>query len=81
LITAGRVRGAGALLGLDRRALAERFGLSLSTIQRMEAGDGVIRGNVDSPMKLRNLLAAYGIELISDSAPNVTGGRAVVFVP
>ena len=62
MITAGRVRAAGALLGLDQRALAERFGLSLSTIQRMEAGDGVIRGNVDSPMKLRNLLTASGID-------------------
>ena len=46
----------------------------------MEAGDGVIRGNVDSPMKLRNLLAAYGIELISDRAPYFTGGRGGFFV-
>jgi len=46
----------------------------------MEAGDGVIRGNVDSPMKLLNLLAAYGIELISDSAPNFTGSRGVFLV-
>ena len=72
MITAGRVRAAGEL--------ASQCGLSVPTIQRMEAGDGVIRGNVDSPMKLRNLLAAYGIELISDRAPYFTGGRGGFFV-
>lgn len=37
-----------ALLGIDQRDLAELCGLSLPTIQRMEANDGVIRSNVDS---------------------------------
>jgi hypothetical protein len=36
------------LLGIDQRKLAELAGLSLPTIQRMEASEGVIRGNVDS---------------------------------
>ena len=76
MITAGRGWAARAFLGLDQRALAERFGLSLPTVQRIEAGDGVIRGNVDSPMKLATALAANGIEL---NAPSITGGRGVVF--
>ena len=41
-------------------------GLSLPTIQRMEASDGVIRGNVDSLMKLIAALDAAGIELIGE---------------
>jgi hypothetical protein len=52
LITAGQMRATRALLRLDRRALAELSGLSLPTIQRMEAGDGVVRCLVDSLMKL-----------------------------
>jgi transcriptional regulator with XRE-family HTH domain len=77
MITSGQMRAARALLGFDQRALAERSGLSLPTIQRMEASDGVIRGNVDSLMKLTNALAAAGIELIGDNAPSPAGGRGV----
>lgn len=77
MITAGQMRAARALLGLDQRALAESAGLSLPTIQRMEASDGVIRGNVDSLMKLTSALSAAGIELIDDSALSRTGGRGV----
>lgn len=77
MITAGQMRAARALLGLDQRTLAELSGLSLPTIQRMEASDGVIRGNVDSLMKLTHALAAAGIELIGDNAQSLAGGRGV----
>ena len=77
MITAGQMRAARALLGLDQRALAELSGLSLTTIQRMEASDGVIRGNVDSLMKLTAALTAAGIELLGDNAPSTGGGRGV----
>jgi transcriptional regulator with XRE-family HTH domain len=77
MITAGQMRAARALLGLDQRALAELSGLSLPTIQRMEASDGVIRGNVDSLMKLVGALSSAGIELIGDGATSTGGGRGV----
>ncbi len=77
MITAGQMRAARALLGLDQRALADLSGLSLPTIQRMEASDGVIRGNVDSLMKLTTALAAAGIELIGDNASSTSGGRGL----
>jgi hypothetical protein len=51
--------------------------LSLPTIQRMEASDGVIRGNVDSLMKLISALEAAGIDLIADGAASPGGGRGV----
>ena len=66
MITAAQLRAARALLGIDQRKLAELSGLSLPTIQRMEASDGVIRGNVDSLMKLVTALDSAGIELIGD---------------
>lgn len=77
MITSTQMRAARALLGIDQRDLAQRAGLSLPTIQRMEASDGVVRGNVDSLMKLVDALAANGIELIGEGAPSNTGGRGV----
>ncbi len=77
MITAAQMRAARALLSMDQRALAECSGLSLPTIQRMEASDGVVRGNVTSLMKLVDALAAAGIELIGDNAMSSGGGRGV----
>jgi transcriptional regulator with XRE-family HTH domain len=77
MITAAQMRAARALLGIDQRELAQRCGLSLPTIQRMESSDGTIRGNVDSLMKLVEALAAAGIELIDDGAVSQGGGRGV----
>jgi transcriptional regulator with XRE-family HTH domain len=77
MITAAQLRAARALLGFDQRELAQRSGLSLPTIQRMEASDGVVRGNVDSLMKLVDALAASGIELIGEGAASGGGGRGV----
>jgi transcriptional regulator with XRE-family HTH domain len=77
MITSAQMRAARALLGVDQRELARRSGLSLPTIQRMEASDGVIRGNVDSLMKLVGALTANGIELIGEGAASTSGGRGV----
>ncbi len=77
MITAGQIRASRALLGIDQRALAESAGLSLPTIQRMEASDGVVRGNVDSLMKLVAALDTLGVELISDNTASQNGGRGV----
>ena len=69
MITSFQMRAARAMLGIDQRQLAQLAGLSLPTIQRMEASDGVVRGNVDSLMKLVDALAAEGIELIVTGLP------------
>jgi len=77
MITAPQLRASRALLGIDQRKLADLSGLSLPTIQRMEASDGVIRGNVESLMKLIGALDRAGIELINEGAMSDTGGRGV----
>ncbi len=51
--------------------------LPVPPIQRMEASDGVIRGNVDSLMKLIAALEACGIVLIGEGSPSAGGGRGV----
>jgi transcriptional regulator with XRE-family HTH domain len=77
MISAAQLRAARALAGLDQKHLADLSGLSVPTIQRMEASEGVIRGNVDSLMKLIAALDAAGIELIGDGASSTGGGRGV----
>ena len=77
MITSGQLRASRALLGMGQRTLAESARLSLPTIQRMEASQGVIRGNVESLMKLVAALDALGIELISDNSESHGGGRGV----
>ncbi|MFI4936554.1 MAG: transcriptional regulator [Caulobacterales bacterium] len=77
MITAAQLRAARALLGIDQKRLAGLADLSVPTIQRMEASDGVIRGNVDSLMKLIGALDGAGIVLIGEGGASAAGGRGV----
>ena len=77
MITAAQLRAARALVGVDQRALAELSGLSVPTIQRMEASEGVIRGTVDSLVKLIAALDVAGVVLIGDNGVSESGGRGV----
>jgi transcriptional regulator with XRE-family HTH domain len=77
MISAAQLRAARALLGIDQRQLADIAGLSVPTIQRMEASGGIIRGNVDSLTKLIGALNAAGVELIGEGAVSASGGRGV----
>jgi len=77
MITAAQLRAARALLGIDQRQLAQASGLSVPTIQRMEASADMIRCNVDSLMKVIAALEHAGIELINSGALSPAGGRGV----
>ncbi len=78
MITAAQLRAARALLGLDQRGLAEAAGLSLPTIQRMEASTGAqVRCNVDSLVKIVEALDKAGVELLAEGAASNDGGRGV----
>ncbi|RFP59547.1 XRE family transcriptional regulator [Luteimonas weifangensis] len=77
MITAAQMRAARALLGIDQRQLAHLAGVSLPTIQRMEASSGQVRGTVDTLAKVVAALDAAGIELIGERASSHGGGRGV----
>lgn len=77
MITAAQIRAARALLAMDQRSLAQAAGLSLPTIQRMEASDGQVRGNIDSVVKLVEALERAGVELIGEGGVSSDGGRGV----
>ena len=77
MITAAQLRAARVLLGIDQRRLAEMSGLSVPTIQRMEASETMVRGNVDSLVKLITAFDAAGIEMIDEGAVSNSQGRGV----
>lgn len=77
MITSQQMRAARALLGIDQRQMARLAGLSLPTIQRMEASGGQVRGIVDTLVKVIRALENEGIELIGDNAPSTGSGRGV----
>jgi transcriptional regulator with XRE-family HTH domain len=79
MITAAQMRAARALLGIDQRQLAELSGVSLPTIQRMEASEGNVRGVVDTLTKVVEAFDRAGVELIGDHAVSREGGRGVRF--
>ena len=77
MITSAQMRAARALLGIDQKALAEMAGVSVPTIQRMEASAGNVRGVVDTLMKVIEAFDRAGIELIAEGAPTLGTGRGV----
>lgn len=81
MMTAAQLRAARALLGMEQKVLAELSGISLPTIQRMEASDGTVRGNIDTLTKVIEALQAAGVELIGDGARSENGGRGVRLRP
>ena len=81
MITAQQMRAARALAGIDQKLLAERAGVSVPTIQRMEASDGVVRGVVDTLVKVIRALEESGVELIGENQPSTAGGRGVRLRP
>jgi predicted transcriptional regulator len=77
MMTSGQLRAARALLGMDQKRLAELADVSLPTIQRMEASDGVVRGTVETLTKVIEALNRAGVDLIGDNARSESGGRGV----
>ena len=79
MISASQLRAARALLGIDQKQLAGLAGISLPTIQRMEASTGTVRGTIDTLTRVVEAIEAAGVELISNEQPSQGLGRGVRF--
>ena len=77
MITSFQMRAARALLGIDQKTLAELAGVSLPTIQRMEASTGTVRGVVETLTRVVGALDRAGVALIGEHARSDEGGRGV----
>ena len=79
MITAPQLRAARAMLGIDQQTLADLAGVSLPTIQRMEASSDNVRGVVSTLVKVLEALDRAGLELIGEGAASGGKGRGVRF--
>jgi len=77
MLTAAQMKAARALVGMEQKTLAARSGVSLPTIQRMETSDGVVRGVIETLMKVMEALQAAGVEFINEGTISNGGGRGV----
>lgn len=71
------MKAARALVGMEQKTLAEVSGVSLPTVQRMEASNGIVRGVIESLTRVMAALEAAGIEFINEGATSSGGGRGV----
>lgn len=77
MLTAAQMKAARALVGMEQKALAEASGVSLPTIQRMEASSGTVRGVIESLTRVMTALEAAGVEFINEGSISSAGGRGV----
>jgi len=77
VLTAAQMKAARALVGMEQKTLAALSGVSLPTVQRMEASNGVVRGVIETLMKVMGALEAAGVEFINEGAVSSSGGRGV----
>ena len=77
MLTAAQLKAARALVGMEQKALSQASGVSLPTIQRMEASNGTVRGVIESLTKVMAALEAAGVEFINVGASSSGGGHGV----
>jgi len=77
MITATQLRAARAILGIDQKTLAGLAGVSVPTVQRMEASSDNLRGTVETLMRIIEALNLAGVELISENSESTAQGRGV----
>jgi transcriptional regulator with XRE-family HTH domain len=71
MLTSEQIRGARAMLRIEQRELADKSGVSLETIKRIERTPGPISAYTATVDKLRRALEAAGIEFSDGDEPGV----------
>jgi len=66
-----QIKAARALLGWSQEDLAAMAGVSVPTVKRLEAADGLLGGREDTGIKLRGALERAGIEFTNGKQPGV----------
>ena len=70
-----QIRAARGLVGLSQKDLATRAKIGLATLQRIEAANTALRGNIQTADKLRRALETAGIVFIDQDGNNGPGVR------
>ena len=71
MLTSEQVKAARALLRWDQKHLAEASGVSLPSVQRLEAKPGPLAAQASTVMALQSALEAAGVEFLNHGQPGV----------
>src|SRR5215469_5869740 len=71
MLTSEQIRAARAMLRIDQRDLAERSGISLETIKRIERTPGVVSSYTSTMAAIQRALEAAGVEFTDGDRPGV----------
>jgi transcriptional regulator with XRE-family HTH domain len=77
-ITAEQLRAARAYLDFEQKTLAEKAGLSVETIKRLERQNGPLQASFDTIRRLKEALELAGIEVDDGGKGRGPGIRAIV---
>ncbi len=66
MLVSYQIRAARGLLHWSARVLAERAGVSLSTVQRMERAGALVIGDTASVRRVQDVLERAGVEFLAD---------------
>ena len=64
VLHAEQIRAARSMLGWSQAQLASKAGVAHMTIRRLEAGFGIVRGTVDSLVRVQSALEEAGIDFL-----------------
>ncbi len=67
MLTSQQIRAARGLLRWSAQQLADRAGVHLATVQRMERSDGTIRAMATTVAKVERALEAEGVDFLPDN--------------
>jgi ribosome-binding protein aMBF1 (putative translation factor) len=73
MLFGAQIRSARGLLGWNQKELSIFAKVGLSTVRRMEAVDGIVPGNIESAMRIKEALEKAGVRFIdqADKGPGV----------
>src|SRR4051812_22559521 len=66
-----QIRVARALLNWSQSELARRAGVGLATLQRIEQGEGIVKGNFSTILKLQEALEKAGVQFSEDAVRGI----------
>jgi transcriptional regulator with XRE-family HTH domain len=70
-VSVRQIKAARALLGWSQDDLAAMAGVSVPTVKRLEAANGLLGGREDTSIKLRGALERAGVEFTNGNHPGV----------
>jgi len=66
-----QIRAARALLGWSQGKLARAAGVGLTTLQRIEQNEGVVKGNFSTVLKIQKALEQAGIHFADNEGAKI----------